>query len=65
LDAVNRALPEVVQSGGRAFVTGTVYEGRETLRACILHPETTREHLEVLVAEVLALARGLRRTAAA
>jgi len=28
-------------------VTGTVYEGRETLRACILHPDTGPEHLEI------------------
>ena len=35
-EAINRALPEAVQARGRAFVTGTVYEGRETVRACIL-----------------------------
>ena len=40
LEAVNRALPEAVQARGRAFVTGTVLDGRETLRACILHPAT-------------------------
>jgi glutamate/tyrosine decarboxylase-like PLP-dependent enzyme len=54
LEAVNRALPEAVQARGRAFVTGTVYEGRETLRACILHPGTTEEDLATLVAEVVA-----------
>jgi aromatic-L-amino-acid/L-tryptophan decarboxylase len=59
LDAVNHALPQVVQDRGRAFVTGTVYEGRETLRACILHPETGSEHLAVLVDEVLVAARSL------
>jgi hypothetical protein len=48
-----------VQARGRAFVTGTVLEGRETLRACILHPGTGSEHLETLVAEVLAAAREL------
>ena len=42
VEAVNRALPEAVQARGRAFVTGTVYDGRETLRACILHPGRTR-----------------------
>jgi aromatic-L-amino-acid decarboxylase len=59
LDELNRALPEAVQARGRAFVTGTVFGGRETLRACILHPETTSEHLTTLVAEVLATARTL------
>jgi aromatic-L-amino-acid/L-tryptophan decarboxylase len=59
LEALNRALPEAVQARGRAFVTGTVFEGRETLRACILHPDTGSEHLATLVAEVVAAARAL------
>jgi glutamate/tyrosine decarboxylase-like PLP-dependent enzyme len=54
LEALNRALPEAVQARGRTFVTGTIYEGRETLRACILHPGTTRADLATLVSEVLA-----------
>jgi aromatic-L-amino-acid decarboxylase len=59
LDAVNRGLPETVQARGRAFVTGTVYEGRETVRACILHPGTTEADLATLVAEVVAAAGQL------
>jgi glutamate/tyrosine decarboxylase-like PLP-dependent enzyme len=59
LEAVNRALPEAVQARGRAFVTGTVYEGRETMRACILHPGTTTADLATLVAEVIAAAGDL------
>jgi aromatic-L-amino-acid/L-tryptophan decarboxylase len=59
LDAVNHALPEAVQARGRAFVTGTVYEGRETIRACILHPGTTEADLATLVAEVVAAAGEL------
>ena len=59
LEAVNRALPEAVQARGRAFVTGTVYEGRETMRACILHPGTTAADLATLVAEVVAAADDL------
>ena len=59
LDDVNRALPEAVQLRGRAFVTGTLFEGRETLRACILHPRTGPQHLATLLAEVLAAAREL------
>ena len=59
LEAVNRALPEAVQARGRAFVTGTVYEGRETMRACILHPGTTKADLATLIAEVLAAAGEL------
>jgi glutamate/tyrosine decarboxylase-like PLP-dependent enzyme len=59
LEAVNRALPEAVQARGRAFVTGTVYDGRETMRACILHPGTTEADLATLVAEVVSAASGL------
>jgi glutamate/tyrosine decarboxylase-like PLP-dependent enzyme len=59
LDDLNRALPEAVQTRGRAFVTGTVFGGRETLRACILHPDTGSEHLAILVAEVVETARTL------
>ena len=59
LEDVNRALPEAVQARGRVFVTGTVYEGRETLRACILHPGTTEADLAALVAEVVAAAGEL------
>jgi glutamate/tyrosine decarboxylase-like PLP-dependent enzyme len=59
LEELNRELPEKVQARGRAFITGTVFDGRETLRACILHPGTGPEHLETLVLEVLATAREL------
>jgi aromatic-L-amino-acid/L-tryptophan decarboxylase len=62
LDAVNRALPEAVQARGRAFVTGTVYEGRETLRACILHPGTTEADLQTLITEVLSATDELTAT---
>lgn len=59
VEEVNRALPEAIQARGRAFVTGTVFDGQETLRACILHPETTEEHLGILVEEVTATAHEL------
>ena len=59
LDELNHALPEAVQARGLAFVTGTVFGGRETLRACILHPDTGSEHLATLTSEVVATAREL------
>ena len=62
LESVNHALPEAVQARGRAFVTGTVYEGRETMRACILHPGTTEADLATLLAEVVAAAEELALT---
>ena len=40
-------------------MTGTIYEGRATLRACILHPGTTAADLVTLVAEVVAAADDL------
>jgi glutamate/tyrosine decarboxylase-like PLP-dependent enzyme len=64
LDALNHALPQAVQARGRAFVTGTIFEHRETLRACILHPETSAEHLALLVEEALAAARSLAASGA-
>jgi aromatic-L-amino-acid/L-tryptophan decarboxylase len=59
VEEVNRELPEAVQARGRAFITGTIFSGQETLRACILHPETTEEHLGILIEEVLATAAEL------
>jgi glutamate/tyrosine decarboxylase-like PLP-dependent enzyme len=58
-EEVNRALPEAIQARGRTFITGTIFSGQETLRACILHPETTEEHLGILIKEVLATAGEL------
>jgi len=59
LEELNQALPGAVQARGRAFVTGTIFDGRETLRACILHPETEPGHLRLLVSEVLEAAGEL------
>jgi glutamate/tyrosine decarboxylase-like PLP-dependent enzyme len=59
LEAINRALPEVIKARGRAFVTGTVYDGRETMRACILHPGTTEADLTTLLAEAVEAAGEL------
>ena len=44
-------------------MTGTVYDGRETLRACILHPGTTERDLATLVTEVVSAAGELAATA--
>jgi hypothetical protein len=41
-DELNRVLMEAVQARRRAFVTGTVFGGREALRDCILHPTRAR-----------------------
>ena len=44
-------------------MTGTVYDGRETVRACILHPGTTEADLATLIAEVVAVAGELTASA--
>jgi len=54
VDEVNAALPAAIQERGMAFVTGTVYQGRPVLRACVLNPETREEHVRLLVAEARA-----------
>ncbi|MEV4068428.1 pyridoxal phosphate-dependent decarboxylase family protein [Nonomuraea fuscirosea] len=59
LDALNRAIPGAVQARGNAFLTGTRLGGRDALRACFLHPETTRADLEVLLDEIRVAAKSL------
>jgi glutamate/tyrosine decarboxylase-like PLP-dependent enzyme len=59
LENLNRALPSAVQARGRVFLTGTIFAGKETLRACILHRETRSEHLALLVSEVREAAHAL------
>jgi aromatic-L-amino-acid decarboxylase len=56
---VNGAIPAIVQRRGRAFLTGTLLGGQETLRACILHPGTTRDDLAILLDEIRAAAEEL------
>ncbi|PZG19473.1 pyridoxal phosphate-dependent decarboxylase family protein [Nonomuraea aridisoli] len=59
LDALNRALPVAVQRRGNAFITGTRLGGRDALRACFLHPDTTEQDLVVLLDEIRLAAKRL------
>jgi glutamate/tyrosine decarboxylase-like PLP-dependent enzyme len=59
LDALNRAIPVAVQQRGNAFLTGTRLGGRDALRACFLHPDTTEDDLTVLLDEIRLAAKGL------
>ena len=54
LNQVNKALPVAVQERGRAFVTGTVLDGREASRACLINPAVAEADLAVLVEETVA-----------
>ncbi len=45
IDLVNKALLEIIQLGGEAFLTSTVMDGIFWLRACIVNPRTSAEDL--------------------
>ncbi len=49
LDRLNKAIMDEIQSGGEAFVTGTVLGGRFGLRACIVNYATTADDVAALV----------------
>ncbi|NUR85627.1 MAG: amino acid decarboxylase, partial [Nonomuraea sp.] len=59
LDALNRAIPGAVQARGNAFITGTRLGGRDALRACFLHPDTTEDDLVILLEEIRLAAKTL------
>ena len=52
LDALNTRVMETMQSEGRAFITGTVLNGRFVLRACVLHYGTRETDIDALVETV-------------
>ncbi|MGW0809719.1 pyridoxal phosphate-dependent decarboxylase family protein [Nonomuraea sp. NPDC002799] len=60
LDALNRAIPGAVQARGNTFITGTRLGGRDALRACFLHPDTTEDDLTVLLDEIRLAAKDLQ-----
>ncbi|RAG82948.1 amino acid decarboxylase [Streptacidiphilus pinicola] len=60
LHRVNVALGVAVQERGRAFVTGTVLNGQEAVRACLLNARTTEDDLRVLLEECRAAGQDLR-----
>ncbi|MFC1420987.1 pyridoxal phosphate-dependent decarboxylase family protein [Streptacidiphilus cavernicola] len=59
LNQVNQALPVAVQERGRTFVTGTLLDGREAARACLINPAVTEPDLAVLVEEAVAAGADL------
>jgi len=52
LDALNQAIVEDVQIGGRAFLAGTDIRGRFALRSCALHYDLNEGHVDSIVAAV-------------
>lgn len=61
VDRVNAALPGAIQARGNAFVTGTTYQGRPILRACVINPLSREPHLRLLVEEARAAGGELLR----
>src|SRR2546428_722592 len=49
VNALNQRIMEAIQSGGNAFLTGTVLRGDFALRACVLHYATTEDDVAALV----------------
>ncbi|TDT31607.1 glutamate/tyrosine decarboxylase-like PLP-dependent enzyme [Streptomyces sp. BK208] len=57
VETLNEGIPAAVLRRGRAFVTGTRIADAAALRACVLHPGTTKGDLSVLLEEIRAAAR--------
>lgn len=52
LDALNRALVPALDADGRVFISGTLVDGRECLRACTVNHRTDRRAVEEAAAVV-------------
>ena len=52
LDALNKRIMEEVQAGGKAFLNGTILQGRFVLRSCALHYTLTEDDVVAIVKEV-------------
>ena len=52
LDALNKRIMEEVQTGGKAFVNGTVLQGRFVLRSCALHYALTEDDIVAMIEQV-------------
>ena len=61
LDALNRELLDRLQSGGEAFVSNAVVNGRYVLRACIVNFHTDVPDVEALPGIVVELGRSVDR----
>jgi aromatic-L-amino-acid/L-tryptophan decarboxylase len=52
LDALNKAIMEELQIGGKAFLNGTLLHGRFVLRSCALHYALTDADVVAMLEEV-------------
>jgi aromatic-L-amino-acid/L-tryptophan decarboxylase len=60
-DRVTAALPGAVSARGRVFVTGSQFDGRPIVRACLINPLAGDGHVRLLLDECLAVAAELAR----
>jgi len=49
LDRLNASLMELVQKGGRAYVSNATVNGRFALRACITNFRTTKSDIDTTI----------------
>ena len=60
LNELNESLLERLQSGGEAFLSNAVVDGRFLLRACVVNFRTSAEDIEALPGIVIRLAREIQ-----
>jgi len=60
LDRLNERIMEMVQKGGRAYLSNATVNGKFALRACITNFRTTKSDIEETVAAVREAAKSLR-----
>lgn len=60
-DELNRAIPSALDREGAIFLRGTVVEGVEALRACVMHHGTTEADVDEIVPAVLRAAAAVSR----
>jgi L-2,4-diaminobutyrate decarboxylase len=58
LDEINLELRTQYNQRGTGWITTTVLEGQRVLRVTLINPRLRREHLDAMVEELSALARG-------
>ncbi len=59
LDRLNQQLAREIQKRGRAFFTSTRFQGKETLRACLVNYMTTKADIHIMIEEVRGAAEAL------
>ena len=59
LDALNEQIIDELRREGRSLPSSTRVDGAFAIRACYINPRNDREHVELLVEDVLAIGRRL------